>query len=291
MDNSINKKVFIENSDEYKAKILKSIEKCVKLKLMLAENKVTWEELFEFLPEILEIKDSIENPSFTPFIYSLKRNDKGVLVFTKQPADNEFRKLININNNLWLTDIFPVNTKLTTQRMIINSRSKIELELRCNMIKESLLNKSNISFKGFYVHGKYSTSKTQFAHAIATEWAKSGVTTVYMTTQALFNYLKSSFDSNRHEGAEIIQKLKDVDALIIDDLGGESPNAWFIFEILNDIITHRINLNKNTNFLSAMSYEKLNNYYINHRSLKSEAHKANVLIQKIESITLPFEID
>lgn len=91
---------------------------------------------------------------------------------------------------------------------------------------------------GLYFEGTNGTGKTHLAAAIALQlMTKDHIPVICKTSGDLLLDIKKSFDSDDVTEAQIIKTYKDVDLLIIDDLGKEQCSDWSIstlYSILND---------------------------------------------------------
>lgn len=90
---------------------------------------------------------------------------------------------------------------------------------------------------GLYIEGTNGTGKTHLAAAIALQLISQGIPVICKTSSDLLLDIKKSFDSTDvHEG-DVLDIYKQVDLLIIDDLGKEQCSDWSmstLYSILND---------------------------------------------------------
>ena len=78
--------------------------------------------------------------------------------------------------------------------------------------------------------------KTHLAIAIAGQQLRAARGVYYNTAISTLNLLRSSYEHNRHD--EYIKFLREVDVLVVDDLGAERRNDWTDEQLL-DILDHR----------------------------------------------------
>lgn len=72
--------------------------------------------------------------------------------------------------------------------------------------------------------------KTHLACSIGNELIKNGITVVYGTLINLLAELKNSYEQDNNISEMQIMKLyKNVQLLIIDDLGKEKPSEWGLY--------------------------------------------------------------
>lgn len=91
--------------------------------------------------------------------------------------------------------------------------------------------------EGLYIEGSNGTGKTHLAAAIALQLIEQGIPVVCKTSSDLLGDIKRSFDEGATSEYDILRAYKDVDLLIIDDLGKEQCTDWSmstLYSILND---------------------------------------------------------
>lgn len=91
--------------------------------------------------------------------------------------------------------------------------------------------------EGLYIEGTNGTGKTHLAAAIALQLIHEGVPVVCKTSIELLDDIKKAFDDKQVSEHEILKVYKQVDLLIVDDLGKEQCTDWSmstIYSILND---------------------------------------------------------
>jgi len=103
--------------------------------------------------------------------------------------------------------------------------------------------------KGLYVYGDFGTGKSYMMAAMATELAKKGVT----TTLIHYPTFVLGFDTL----IERAEEVKKAEVLVLDDIGGETNNAFLRDSILQVILQHRMQEDLPTFFTSNLSMEEL----------------------------------
>jgi DNA replication protein DnaC len=89
------------------------------------------------------------------------------------------------------------------------------------------------------LQGSYGCGKTHLAAAIANTCLDRGTAVLFMTTPDLLDHLRSTFGpSSEVRYDQLYDRVSNVDLLVLDDLGSESPTAWAM-EKLYQIINHR----------------------------------------------------
>lgn len=94
--------------------------------------------------------------------------------------------------------------------------------------------------------GSVGTGKTHLASAIAQEALARGCSAFFISAVGYLLRLKSTFEKRQTERyVDMIDHVKGVDCLVIDDLGAENPTTWAV-EQLYDILNARIEHQKQT---------------------------------------------
>lgn len=94
--------------------------------------------------------------------------------------------------------------------------------------------------RNFLLYGPVGTGKSFLCHALARALLDSGVPVVYQTAygmQELFQSVRFAPASLRAEREGALERLREADVLVIDDLGTETVHAvsvGHLFELLND---------------------------------------------------------
>ncbi|TQC51491.1 hypothetical protein E1I18_02290 [Mycoplasmopsis mucosicanis] len=277
-------KVLFNNDEQFQNSIKKIISTAPKKFVSLLKKfAVTWDELYEFLPDFIDLKNSINDVNKFPYTIELSRVN-GKLCFDKKPVKNKLTDILNLQKHLWLSDISPFDSKSKLNKIIIKNNEQSQMENRVKCLLEAF--KTNDVYalsKGIFAYSNNSITNSKLAQAISLEFAESEINTVYFKTQSLFTYLKSSFSSKYNDAKDISQILSNVDVLVIDGLGSETANSWFLFDYLSNIIANRIINNKLNIIFSTLDIDALQKYYTSHKTLKDDIHKATILVNNIKT--------
>ncbi len=119
---------------------------------------------------------------------------------------------------------------------------------------------SKNSFKeGLMLSGGFRTGKTYLLGAIANELAKKKLNSLLIYFPDLIRELKSALNTPRFD--ELINELKEIDVLMIDDLGSESMTQWVRDEIFGPIINYRLAEGKALFISTNLSFNQLLPYF------------------------------
>ncbi len=149
-------------------------------------------------------------------------------------------KLIGIDENLYMGEL-------------ITNPKRIDI---LGKVKKVIVDYNNkLASKGFYLHGTYGCGKTFILAFLARTLADNGANIVFAYYPDVVRKLKSLIGKEEFE--ETIEELKDVEVLVLDDFGGETPNSFIRDEVLLPILQERMDYKRLTFMSSNLSAEQL----------------------------------
>lgn len=144
-----------------------------------------------------------------------------------------------------------------------------------------------IEKKGLILAGNNGVGKTHLACSIANKLIENGIPVIYGTLINLLAELRNSYDTeNNISEMEIIKLYKNVDLLIIDDLGKEKPSEWGLeklFTIINSRYENNLPVIITTNYNQNSLLERL--------SLNGEIETAKSIISRLYEMCYLVKID
>lgn len=150
---------------------------------------------------------------------------------------------------------------------------------------EKLVNE--IEKKGLILVGSNGVGKTHLACSIANELMKNGIPVIYGTLINLLAEIRNSYDlDNNASEMEIIKLYKNVELLVIDDLGKEKPSEWGLeklFTIINSRYENNLPIIITTNYNQNTLIERL--------SLNGEIDTAKSIISRLYEMCYLVKID
>lgn len=165
--------------------------------------------------------------------------------------------------------------------------SKNRMDIYRYMMKFLNLLSRGDFMKGMYLTGKYQEGKTYTLAALAKELTRRGYSVILAYYPDLSREVKSSIGNG---GLEIlINKLKVVDILMLDDIGGEAQSSWVRDEVLGPVLQHRLLDKKPTFFSSNVTINDLPSYMVGNKQ-KAELMKAYRIFARIQSLTEEFKM-
>jgi len=144
--------------------------------------------------------------------------------------------------------------------------------------------------KGLFIHGSYGTGKTYILCAIANELAKKGIGCAMVFLPELIAELKSNFGNNDVNNNHLIEKIKNVPILMLDDISGVAVTGWMRDEVLGRILNHRMMHELPTFFTSNSSYEELLDTFEDTSRIGREPVKAARVLERIKALSIPVKL-
>ena len=142
------------------------------------------------------------------------------------------------------------------------------------------------TLKGLYLHGSFGSGKTYLISALFNELeiSKDAITEVVYLPETLRN-MKEDFSLVEDK----VNYLKNVDILLIDDIGAENVTAWGRDEILGTILQYRMENKLTTFFTSNFTIEELEKH-LSFSSFSEDQVKARRIIERIKQLTIDMEL-
>lgn len=221
-----------------------------------------------------KLKEELKRKQFHILDEITKLNES--LIFENKSNKNKKEKT-KLDKNIFYWEI---------KNLEKNDRLKALNWLAKNYIK--LFIKDNIYTKGIYLYGGFGVGKTYFLMTLANYSITKEKSVIFVNSSDLYDYMKKNVEKNNELNSYIIDKLKNVDVLIIDDIGNEKQSNWFLFSILYPILEFRLNEQKIVCFSSIFSLLSLKKYWLKSKELDSI--KVERLIDKINSLTNQIEL-
>jgi primosomal protein DnaI len=145
-----------------------------------------------------------------------------------------------VNRNVGNVDLmfFPNQEEMIKKELNVTQERALIIKL----INEFINNYQKGRFtKGIYLYGEFGTGKTFIMYTLAKQLASRGVKVILVNYSDLILSLKNSFGTSQTE--RLINKIKYVDVLIIDDIGAESNTAYTRDDVFYPLINFRLQSN------------------------------------------------
>ncbi len=181
--------------------------------------------------------------------------------------------LKNVNNRILLTKPSDLTFKNDSK-----SNGTAIIKMMSEYIK-------NPVYKGFYLYGSSGTGKSTIMGFLIRCLVIKGHKCGFIHFPTFLMDLKSAFGNEGVNSS--IELMKNLDYLVIDDVGGESVTPWSRDEILSAVLAYRLQNEKATFFTSEYSLEKLKKLY----TLKtSDKERVDRLISRMKAVSIPVEL-
>lgn len=143
--------------------------------------------------------------------------------------------------------------------------------------------------QGYYVYGPFGVGKTFILGAFANQLALKGHSVAMIHFPIFLNELKSTFKDNTTQS--VIDEVKEVDILIIDDIGAETFGTWSRDDVLAPIIEFRMNEALPTFFTSNFDMKSLERQLSYTKEGNDEPVKAQRLMERIKFLSKELSLD
>ena len=189
-------------------------------------------------------------------------------------------KELAYQKNIYTFSIPKELTRASMRDIHIDDKNRIEV---IKWIKEFIDDyKQGVSRKGLYLTGNFGCGKTYLLTAMLNELAKSNHKVAIVYFPEFLRKLKSSFSSDG-DFQDSYDLIKNVELLLIDDIGAETTTSWSRDEILGTILQHRMEEGLTTFFTSNFNIEELEDHLSVSKS-GVEKVKAKRIIERIKQL-------
>jgi primosomal protein DnaI len=190
-------------------------------------------DLYKVYHYILDRDEGVEYDGYRPI---LKVTPYVEIVYV--PTDAQQKKIrlqkMKMYLNYFESDVYIQQATFDTYNIDTKERA-LALE-KAKTFLERYLNKQPT--KGLYVYGPYGSGKSYLLSALANHFALNEINVLYVYMPDLVRSLKEGIQDQTLERR--INILKQVNILMLDDLGGEFSSMWFRDEILMPVVQYRL---------------------------------------------------
>lgn len=227
---------------------------------------------------ILECKNSYQGHTFTPNILS----DNLVFDYIPCKYKQELEERNRYKNNIYLFEIPKEIKEASIKNIDLDNPDRFKI---IKWLKNFLdTYQPRRGMKGLYLTGNFGCGKTYLISATLNELAKKDHKIAIIYYPELLRSLKESFgDSETYN--EKFKLLKNVELLLIDDIGAETMTEWSRDEVLGNILQHRMQEGLTTFFTSNLTLKDLEEHFST--STKGiEQIKAKRIIERIKQLSI-----
>ena len=254
--------------------VLKKLLQNGRLLNAVTEAKLSKEQLIKAIPILIDMneQDPEKDELLTSFYVSRNGNIK------RQETLSDIGKEKAFINNIVTQSISKVS--FDTDEFFKESGRK---EVVTSFIP--FLEDPDTYRKGLYIHGAMGIGKTFISKRFAKKLALKGKKVGIINLSTLSQKVKSSFSNGGYEN--IIEMLKNVEYLFLDDIGAESVSNWFRDEFLFSILNHRMDHRLTTFFTSNYSMKELEKVEAKTSGSKYlDYDKAKRLVERVKALSV-----
>lgn len=272
---------------DYKRIVLNELLSNKTVEVFCKANKLTEEDILKNLVPLSQYKnvmDVCDKCDGKSGCNSLVEDLTAKLVFKDGMVSIQYTEC-ELANRMNPDNLEVMYYSASNEKVIINdARSKI-FTLMTNYLDKYEKGELN---KGLYIYGKCGVGKSFLAYNFAQKLTQKGIKVIYAYYPDLIRQIKNNMGSVEME--RIINKIKQVEVLFLDDLGAENNTPYVRDDILSPILQYRMNNNLSTFFTSNCSLEELIEHF-SETSFESDNKKAIRIIDRIRYLSIPVELN
>ena len=210
-------------------------------------------------------------------ILNLVRKEDGTIEreYTLCPRREEQRKM---NNNYLIRDFS--DDLLKTE--IDSVEKKVERKGYEKKILQIYLGNIN---EGLFVQGSSGSGKSYPLIALCNEFVKNDKTCSFFDVKTFIESLKNTFNLNKENYIKLMDKVKDADVLVLDNLGEEKQSEWVRDDVISTILDYRAKNNSLTFVTSCYTLAELEKMYnVSKTNNEMGKIKASKFVEKIKNV-------
>ena len=203
---------------------------------------------------LLDCKNSYQGHVYYPEIL----NDNLVFDYVPCKYQKKYDEENKYKNNIYLFEI-PKEIKEASMKDI-DSKNKARFEIIKWLVEFIEKYKPNTGMKGLYLNGSFGSGKTYLISAALNELAKQDHKIAIIYYPEFLRSLKESF-SEPEIYNEKFKLIKNIELLLIDDIGAETMTEWSRDEVLGTILQYRMQEGLTTFFTSNLTIKDLEEHF------------------------------
>lgn len=226
---------------------------------------------------LLDCKNSYKGHVFYPEILS----DNLVFDYIPCKYKKQFDEENKYKKNIYLFEVPKEIKEASMKNIDLENADRFEI---IKWLKNFLDNYQKRSgMKGLYLTGNFGCGKTYLVSAALNELAKKNHQIAIIYYPEFLRSLKESFgDSETYN--EKFRLAKNVEILLLDDIGAETMTEWSRDEVLGTILQYRMQEGLTTFFTSNLTIEDLEEHFsVSTRGI--EKVKAKRIVERIKQLT------
>lgn len=271
-------------------KIIENIKNNGELNKLINENNLNDKFIEDNINSFLNAKESLDKCQNCRGLYMCSQKKKGerdVLsyegVLIKQieycPYYLHEQKISKTINSFIYTDIPYSLTDLSLDDLDLDNESIQGLFVEMNNLLDG------IRTKGLYIYGDLGVGKTYSCIALANEFNKQNRSVAFVKANNFINEMRRIIAIDPYKFKNSMDGLKNVEILILDDIGSESVSSFSRDDILFNILDYRLANNLITIFTSNLTKEDLLKHYRYDKADNSSINRAKRLLERIDILS------
>ncbi|MGX7109260.1 primosomal protein DnaI [Facklamia miroungae] len=226
-----------------------------------------------------------QNPGFTPELFINYNYIDVTYVPTKSYLDMQAEKQTAalIDNRMMALDV----QKANLEEYDLTSPQRLELMQAVTRFIEEVKEDLRLA-RGMYISGPFGVGKTYLLGALANALAGLGFK-VSMIHYPTFTTEMKALIGQDNQLFMMLDRIKRVPILIIDDIGAESNSAWLRDDLLGVILEHRMKESLPTFFTSNFTMSELEVHLAASRNA-SDVTKAARIMERIKFLAKEWEL-
>lgn len=142
-----------------------------------------------------------------------------------------------------------------------------------------------INNKGLYIYGDLGVGKTYSCIALANSLVKKGEKVAFLKCNYFINEMRQLIASDNEEYEKVLDNIKKVKYLFLDDIGTEQVTSYSRDDLLFNILDYRMENRLCTIFTSNLSKESLLKHYTFDKYDNASTIKAKRLLERIDILS------
>jgi primosomal protein DnaI len=176
--------------------------------------------------------------------------------------------------------------KATFEQVTITKEEPLRAKALAQVLEYCKLFVNDTPMKGLYLYGNFGCGKSFLAGSLANFLADRGVHTFMVHVPAFLEAIKGTFKEGTTQ--ELIEYVKEVPVLILDDIGAESLSQWSRDDVIGNVLQARMK-RKPTIYTSNLTLDELENHFSNVKG-SIDKLKAGRIMERIRHYVTPIHV-
>ncbi|SJZ79847.1 primosomal protein DnaI [Pilibacter termitis] len=257
------------------------------------EVKNSYSKLFEFVKEKRKVAEGAENQLAKGFRPRLVLNHHYIDVqYVPTEEYRRYEEEQRIKNCVELMDM-PVSIRSADLDGLLALPERKNVMLELSDFLTDFAKERQKFHQGLYIYGNFGIGKSYLLGAIANEFARRKVRTIMVHLPSFIEEVKGSFHSKdkTDNTSEKIERIKEVEILMIDDIGAEDLTEWSRDSLLAVILQYRMQEEKITFFSSNLNFEDLREHLTITKNNTENPMKARRIMERVKFLSREVRMD